>query len=293
SLVKELIAPPADCPGYELQKGSVTDSFATAYCLLKSFLKNGISYESAVAGLLDFKYGETSRYYDVFASGTDRYSMEFIEGTHVFNRFDKVPCEHRRHSNEAASRAWVAGILNPGDVRKAVRDALIMSLPTHGNAIAMSGAAVVAALTAAALGGSRNVVSLYELALETARSSYQEAEQMIHITSVGSKLEARIRKAFEIACEYEHDDEKLIAKIQDMIGTGTYTSEVVPSSIGFLMAAKGDVERALYLSANAGNQTNRTAVITAVISCCISGSDSLAERYLEEVRRTNAFYKDL
>ena len=106
SLVKELIAPPADCPGYEFQKGSVTDSFASAYCLLKSFLNNGVSYESTVAGLLDFKYGETSRYYDVFASGTDRYSMEFIEGTHVFNRFDKVPCEHRRHSNEAASRAF-------------------------------------------------------------------------------------------------------------------------------------------------------------------------------------------
>ncbi len=50
-----------------------------------------------------------------------------------------------RATNGASMKIFPCGVLHPGDVDKAIDDAVIASLPTHDNDIAISGAAAVAA----------------------------------------------------------------------------------------------------------------------------------------------------
>lgn len=288
--VRELLDALPDSPGYPLPRGSVTDVFTSSYCLLRSVMRNGgVTLSAAEQALFDWREGEDTKvYYDKFAGKTTRLRMEYLDGSHIFNRFDKVPCEGRFITNGGASRAWVAGVLNPGNVDRAITDALTLTMPSHPNAIAGSGAAVVAAMVSAALGGVSDPAELFDIAREAVKVGYRKMELATNLTAVGTKLPGRMELAAALALKYGNDEEKLAEEIHDCIGTGAYTSEVVPSAVGFILAASNDLEKALRLAVNAGNQTNKTAAIVCAVVAAATGSTVLVDKYYDIVKQNNS-----
>ena len=293
-LVEDMLALLPDSPGYPLPMGSVTDVFASSYCLLRSILRSGgVTPSAAEQALFDWREGEDTKvYYDKFAGKTTRLRMEYLDGTHIFNRFDKVPCEGRFITNGGASRAWVAGLLNPGNVDRAIDDALTLTMPTHPNAIAGSGAAAVAAMVSAALGGVKAPDKLFDVAREAVQAGYRKMEMATNLTAVGAKLPGRMELAANLAVKYGNDEEKLAVEMHDCVGVGAYTSEVVPSDVGFILAAGNDLEKALRLAVNAGNQTNKTASIVCAVVAASSGSTVLADKYYDVVKKNNTLDLD-
>ena len=288
--VTQMLTALPDSPGYPLPMGAVTDVFSSSYCLLRSVLRNGgVTLSAAEQAMFDWREGEDTRlYYDKFAGKTTRLRMEYLDGTHIFNRFDKVPCEGRFITNGGASRAWVAGLLNSGNVDRAIDDALTLTMPTHPNAIAGSGAAVVAAMVSAALGGVRSPDALFDVARQAVKVGYRKMEMATNLTAVGTKLPGRMELAAGLAMKYGNDEQKLAEEMHDCIGVGSYTSEVVPSAVGFILAAGNDLEKALRLAVNAGNQTNKTAAIVCAVVAAASGSTVLADRYYDVVKQNNS-----
>lgn len=287
--VEEMMEPLPDSPGYPFPMGSVTDVFSSSYCLLRSVLRNGgVTYSAAEQAMFDWRDGkDTQRYYTQFAGKTTRLRMEYLEGSHIFNRFDKIPCEGRFVTAGGASRAWVAGILNPGNVENAINDALTLMLPTHPNAISGSGAAVIAAMVSAGLGGIRSTDKLFDIAREAVAGGYQKMELMTGITAVGSKLPGRMELAAELAVCNADNEEKLIAELHDRVGVGDYTSEAVPSAVGIILAAGNDLEKALRLAANAGNAANKISVMVCTVVAATTGNTVLSDRYFSIVKRNN------
>jgi len=289
SPVREMLTALPDSPGYPLPRGSVTDVFSSSYCLLRSVMSNGgVTLSAAEQALFDWRESEqTKLYYDKFAGRTTRLRMEYLDGSHIFNRFDKVPCEGRFITNGGASRAWVAGILNPGNVDRAIDDALTLTMPSHPNAIAGSGAAVVAAMVSAALGGIKDTTELFDVARKAVKVGYEKMERATNLTAVGTKLPGRMELAAALAMKFGNDEQKLAEEMHDCIGVGAYASEVVPSAVGFILAAGNDLEKALRMAVNAGNQTNKTAAIVCAVVAAATGSTILADQYYDVVKQSN------
>lgn len=289
SLVRDLLAPLPDSPGHPFPRGSVTDVFSSSYALLRSTFDNGgLTPMVAEQAMFSWRDGaDTRRYYDHFAGRSTRLRMGILDGSHVYDRFDKIPCEGRFITNGGAARAWVAGLLAPGNVEKAIDHAVTLTLPTHPNAISGSGAAVAAAMVSAALGGITSPARLFDVARQAVHTGYQKMEAVSHITAVGTKLPQRMELAANLAVRYANDEERLISEIHDSIGVGSYTSEVVPSALGFLIAADNDLEKALRLASNAGNNANKTAVIVCSVVAAATGSPCLTEKYFDIVSENN------
>jgi len=288
-LVRDMLSPLPDSPGYPMPQGSVTDVFSSCYALLTAFLGNGgVTRSAAEEAMFRWREGpDTQRYYDHFAGKTTRLRMGILDGTHVYDRFDKVPCEGRFITNGGAARAWVAGVLAPGNVERAIDDAITLTFPTHPNAIAGSAAAVAAAMVSAALGGVTSPAELFEVSMTAVDAGYRKAEAISHITAVGTKLPRRMELAANLAVKYANDEERLITEMHDCIGVGSYASEVVPSAVGFIIAAGNDLEKALRLAANAGNNANKTAVIVCTVTAAATGCSCLADKYFETVKKNN------
>lgn len=278
-------------PGEGKKVGSVTDVASLSSTILSYLLRQNASIN--VAGIKEalvlWKDSPfTSEYYQTYAGNATRRGIDIIQGAYEYTRFDKVPCDSRRISNGAASRAWVAGLMNPGNIDQAIRDAVTMSAVTHRNAIALSGAAIVAALVSSALVKKLTAADVYELAVSCAKESYKYAESVIGITSVGSKILPRLEIAAEIAVKYRHDEGKLLRDLNDFVGFGNYTSEVVPAAIGIVLAYGQDIKKSLSIAIAAGNNCNKTAAIVAAICGADADAAWLYDQYWDEVCQANS-----
>ncbi|MBC5581375.1 ADP-ribosylglycohydrolase family protein [Anaerofilum sp. BX8] len=291
-LVRRLCKAPPGAVGSAFPPGAVSDVFAAGYLLLRGFLSDGGHITAARAGraLLRLKTDAAFRpYFDDFLDPVTREGLERLDGSYVSTRFDLVPCDGRRINCSAAARAWVAGLLNPGDPEAAIRDAVTLSMPTHPNAIAISGAAVSAALTAASFLPGFDCGRLYELALKAARDGYELGLSAAGMPPVGAKLPQRIELAVNLALRYRRDPEKLLQELNDVVGFGAYASEAVPSAVGLVIAAGGRAGEAVRLAANAGNCACCTAVIAAAACAASSPVDEALEEHFEKVRAAAPF----
>ena len=290
-LVRRLRKAPG-AAGDSFEPGGVSDVFASSYLLLRGFLRDGGRVTLAGAGqaLLRLKTESIFRpYLDRFLDPVTREGLDRLDGSYLPTRFDRVPCDGRRINCSAAARAWVAGLLNPGDPEAAIRDAVTLSMPSHPNAIAISGAAVSAALTAAAFLPGPDCGRLYDLALHAADTGYRLGLAAAGTPPVGAKLPQRIELAANLAVRHRREPERLLREMNDLTGFGAYASEAVPSAVGLVIAAQGRVGEAVRLAANAGNQACCTAAIAAAACAPACPADEALEECFEQVRAVPPF----
>ena len=284
--VTDFITPPMDTFARGNTAGQVTDDFSLAYFSLKNILDAGtINHESLLKGLLE--WASIPKYFDRFAGPTTRAMVKKIKGE-VPDNTEFVPVnDNRRASNGAAMKASPIALLSKGDIDKAIKYAIEAGIITHPNNIALSGAAAIAAATAAAMREKSTIVDIVEASIYGA----QEGDKFGRInasTLAGASVETRIRWAVSLASEAP-DLKSAVNSIGDYIGSGLMTVEAVPAAIGICVAAGGNVVQGICAAVNIGDDTDTVATMVGGILGTFNGAEAIPEKYMDIIERANGF----
>ena len=278
---------PYDVPEPHAPKGTVSDDFAISYISCMEFVKNrGISRQAAIDALLEWKYNEKYAVYFACVGPTTKRGLAKLEGNYETTMYDTLPCDNRGVTNGGSMKSWVAGLFNPGNIEKAIDDAIVMCRPSHDNVIALAGACAVAAGTSVAMSAGATLSDIIDAGIYGAREGYNRA-MWVAKKAAGASIEQRIRLAVEIGLKYTNDFEGCVNEMTDIIGTGLNANEAVPAAFGFLTAADGDVMQSIYLAINAGNDSDSTAIVAGAIAGAFKGIDCIPAEHLPFLSEVN------
>lgn len=287
--VYDYIDMPADSYAPQMKKGYVSDDFSMAFASLEAFVKHGkITRDAAIEGVMNWKYKDPyKRYSSAYMGPTTRYAIAKLEGTDDPEDYmNTMECHQRTITNGAAMKSWVAGLLNPGNLDKAVDDSIVMCLPTHDNVIALSAAAAVAAGVSKAMTHNATTDQVVEAGLYGAREGYKRALKVAH-DAAGASVEKRLELAVEIGLKYSGDFEACITEMTDIVGTGLFASEACPAAFGFFVSTGGDVMQTIYRSINAGNDCDTVATMAGALAGALKGYHTIPEHHLPYLSQTN------
>lgn len=261
-------------------RGFVTDDFSLAYFTAKSILESGgnVTADTAQKALLE--WAGHPEYY-CLAGPTTRAAVDRIKGISEPDKaLWKLACDNAKATNGAAMKIFPAGLANPGNLEKAVSDAVTLCLPTHNNCASLSAAcAIAAAVSCAAGGGNLNQI------IEAGFYGVREGAKYGKTVSVAS-VERRMELAMEIA-EKKLGWEKTMLELGSVIGSGLAANEAVPCVFGILATADGDVMQAVKMGVNIGNDTDTVATMAGAITGAFCGADLIPEEYLELIEKAN------
>ena len=184
-------------------------------------------------------------------------------------------------TNGAAMRVTPLGLINMGNIQKAIDDAEIMSIPTHNTNLAIAGAASIAAAIATAM----EEDSTEDEVLEAALYGAKEGEKRGNIL-IGPSLHKRIELAIDLVDQVE-DLSKCAKILYDYIGAGLQTYEVVPIVIALFYKTKGNVMKAIEASVNLGGDTDTIGALVGALGGTYYGSDQLNSSIIDEIATIN------
>lgn len=188
-------------------------------------------------------------------------------------------------TNGAAMRVSPAGLAHPENISTAIKDAITMSLPTHGTQITFSGAAAVAGAISEALKESATVYSVVQAGLRSAAQGEKIGLQKARVVPSPS-ITARIKLAVTIALNSK-DTSTACSQISDYIGTGVHIAESVPAAFGIFVANHGKPLKSIVSAVNIGGDTDTIAMIVGSIAGALSGISDIPQKFIDIVEEVN------
>jgi len=285
--VERFYAPPDDAPFAKGRlPGQITDDASQMLYLVDAYIEqHGELTARAVADAL-LRWSSNAEYFPRFAGPSTRASVDRLaagEDPEMTGRMGRLTTEGT--SNGAAMRVAPAGLAHPGDPEAAVRDALVMCLPSHATNLAISGAACVAAAVATAMVPGTPVIEVVWAgrwgAIEGERLGRQHGREV-----AGPSVAKRLDLALAIAAKAGSFD-GAVAEIATTVGTGLHVSEAVPAALGIFLAASGDPFLSVVGGANAGDDTDTVACIAGGIAGASAGLKSVPQELYRQVVEAN------
>jgi ADP-ribosylglycohydrolase len=282
--VKEFLPPPDDTFARGRKPGQITDDFSLAYYMARAIIKsNGVvNQQVAKDGLLD--WAGVDEYYIPFAGPTTRAAIEEFRGNKVQSAGELV-INNSKATNGSAMKIFPVGLLNAGNIQRAIEDAVEMSMPTHGNSLSVSGACAVAAAVSRAMDGDADVYNIVQSGLYGAREGERMGKER-GIAVAGPSVARRLELAVEIGLKRRNIEEAM-RDIGDIIGSGLHISEAVPAAFGLFVAAEGNAMECIYAGVNVGNDTDTVATIVGAIAGTLRGYKSMPKEYLDIINERN------
>ena len=268
-------------------KGMVTDDFSVGYYsaipLLKK--KQRINDELAIEGLLLWN---TIPIYAQCAGPTTRVAIAKLKGEVTQDAPTRL-CVNSRVTNGGGMKAGMMGLFNPGDVDKAVEDALTLCMLTHDNTLALSAACAIAAATAKAFDDNVSYLELIQAGIDGAQKGFEWAKERDAKPVAGCSIIKRIALAAEIGLKYQGDFEGAMRCIADIIGCGLYAYESIPAVFGFIAACKGHPLETIHMAINAGDDTDTVGCMVGYIVGAFGGVNGYPHEYHELIDTANGF----
>ena len=272
------------------RKATVTDGFSLAYFTALELIKcQGIVTDEHVRTALCTwsEYPEFVRY----AGNITRSAIRRIKGLDIEdNRPPEtriISYENGKGSNTSAIKVFPAGLINPRDLDKAVRDAKTICMATHPFDVTISAAGAVAAAVAKAMERTATLDEVLDAGLYGARYGKNLGEK--HAKRLASpSVEKRIELAIQIgrsALGWENAMEEL----GDVIGSGQSAAEAIPCAFGILAASPDSIMQGLKMGVNIGFDTDTVATIVGAIAGALYGVQTIPMKYLESINSTNGF----
>jgi ADP-ribosylglycohydrolase len=254
----------------------VTDDTEQAYALAEEILREGkVSIEGtarAVINWYDRIDGDNSPY---VGPSTRRAVLAMRRGVdlQLTGRFGDT--------NGASMRILPVGLIHPGDVEGAVRDAYLSCVPTHHTDVAVSGASAIAGALAMAMIPGTSIDELVEAGMRAADLGRAYEERWI-----GASISRRIRAAVEIARSPLSELDRL-QEIYDLLGATVMITESVPAAFAVLVMADGDpLKTATYAAQLSGDADTIGAMGTAIAGTW-RGIEAIPEWVQERLRKAN------
>lgn len=267
-LVTDFVSSPKDVFSKDFPKGSVTDDFSLAYETAKEIVKNKGIVDNKVAENSLINWSKTPYY--VLAGPTTIRTVNKMLGKEVSSPYDFLSYDSSKGSDGGAMKISPVGIISNGDISKAIKDAIIICMPTHFNTTAISGAAAIAAACSEAMRDETTIDSIIEAGLKGAyigEDFCKKADKDLANPSVYK----RIKLAVKIGKKYKGDVEKTMKELADVIGSGISAAEAVPCAFGILASSDGDTNKAILMGVNIGGDTDTIATMVAAISGIYEG----------------------
>lgn len=285
--VRRFEQPPEDSPFAAGRKaGQITDDSGQLLAMAEALIESegALTLEAVTRHLL--RWAEDPEVFSRFAGPTSRAAIEELrEGAdpRVVGRRGRLVT--RGASNGAAMRVAPAGLVHPGDLAGAVRDATTMCLTTHATHLAISGACAVAAGVAQALTPGADVYRVVQAALDGAERGETEGRRMGRVVA-GPSVRARLDLAVSLAVR-QRDLFAACRQIHDYVGSGLHVAEAVPAAIGIFVAAGGDPFQTVVGGANIGDDTDTVAIIAGSLAGALRGAAAVPQDLYDEVERIN------
>jgi ADP-ribosylglycohydrolase len=285
--VEEFYEPPSDSPYAKGRSaGQITDDSSQMLMLAQAFIDgNGIITARTVADMV-LTWAENPAFFPHFAGPSTRRAIEALRNGADPETIGAVGQETTMGtSNGGAMRVAPAGLVHPGDVAGAVRDAAITCQPSHFTNVGVSGAGAIAAAIATALRDDATIIDVVRGAREGARLGSLIGAQLGR-ESAGASVLARINTAVSIAITSENLDEATAA-IADSVGSGLHAAEAVPAAIGCFVAAGGDPWWTVVAAANIGDDTDTVACMAGAIAGAYAGFQNVPDEKYRKVLSAN------
>ena len=140
--VDKIITPPSDCFARGYDAGTVTDDFSLAYFTAKELVasKGNVDAEAAKRAL--FTWASYPQFFR-FAGPTTEAAIKKLKGEEAVNPKAYIAADNLRATNGSGMKIFPVGLINPGNLDKAVEDTITICMPTHNNNVAISGAAAI------------------------------------------------------------------------------------------------------------------------------------------------------
>lgn len=284
--VKEFKEPPSDTFARGRKPGQVTDDFSLAYFLAKAIVKHDGKLDYYVVKELLIEWGNTDEYFIPFAGPTTRAAIERLKGNEVKNK-DEIVNHNATATNGSAMKIFPVGLLNAGNIDKAIEDAAKVCLPTHNNHLSISGACAVAAAVSKAMEDGADVYNIVQAGLYGARKGEEIGRKISYIVA-GPSVVRRMELAIEIGLKSSSMEEAM-QDIGDYVGSGLHISEAVPTVFGLFVASEGKTMECIYAGVNIGNDTDTVATMLGALTGAYNGVKSLPEEYLSFINERNNF----
>ena len=166
--VTDFEKPPMDTFGAGNEPGQLTDDFSSAYFVAKHIVENsGVVTAEAVQNAL-IEWSEHAVFLDRFAGPTTRLAIRRYKGEKI-EKSGGVELVTRQATNGAAMKISPIGLLNAGNIDQAIRDAITVTMVTHDNYLALSGACAVAAAVSRAVMEDADVYNILQAGLYGAK----------------------------------------------------------------------------------------------------------------------------
>jgi ADP-ribosylglycohydrolase len=283
-LVTDFETPPSDTFGGGNQPGQFTDDFSSAFFLAKSIVDNqGVVDQKAVQNAL-IHWSEHPQFFDRFAGPTTRLAIRRFKGEEI-GETKGVRLVSRQATNGSAMRISPIGLLNPGNLDQTIADAITVTMITHDNYLAISGACAVACAVSRAVMEDADVYNVLQAALYGATEGERLGLEVARDVA-GPSVIRRLELAIEIGLGHGTPEEKM-REIGDRVGTGLHISEAVPAAVGFFAANGGDALGSIIGAVNVGYDTDTIATMSGAIAGALKGASAYPEHFLPTMETAN------
>ncbi len=286
--VREFKQAPEDTFARGAEAGFVTDDFSLAYYTALEIVKNNGKIDEETAKKAVLEWSSHPEYFDKYAGPTTRAGIARLKGETVEEKYAFLSCDNAKATNGSGMKIGPVGLFNPGNVDKAIDDAITIIRVTHDNDLAISGGCAVAAAVSKALVENATVLDIVQAGIYGARKGFEKAQAFAHRLA-GPSVEKRIALAAEIGLRYYGDYEKAMLEMGDVIGAGLHVSEAVPCAFGLFVSTGGHPLETIFSAVNVGNDTDTVAVMAGYLAGALNGADAYDPSYLNTIQKVNKF----
>lgn len=282
--VTDFETPPMDTFGAGNVPGQLTDDFSSAYFVAKHIVDNdGIVREDVVQKAL-IDWSEHPVFFDRFAGPTTRLAIRRYKGEKI-ERSGGVELVTRQATNGAAMKISPIGLLNVGNIERAIEEAITVTMVTHDNYLALSGACAVAAAVSEAARDGADVYSVLQAGLYGAREGARIGREVARDVA-GPSVVRRMEMAIEIGLGAGTPKEKMV-ELGHRIGAGLHVAEAIPCAFGFFAANGGDALGSIVGAVNVGYDTDTIATMSGAIAGALRGAKAYPEHFLPTLEEAN------
>ncbi|MEM3650022.1 MAG: ADP-ribosylglycohydrolase family protein [Candidatus Jordarchaeaceae archaeon] len=181
------------------------------------------------------------------------------------------------NTNGAAMRAFPIGLCTPYEPEVILEKTVTSSVVTHGSSAAISAAVAVSCAASAAVEGF-SVEEIVDAAFEGA-----ELGENFGVKS-GKSVAFRIKMAEELV-KNQTDPWEILRTLYREIGVGPLSWESVPAAFAIFSVFKGDIRKALLITANSGGDTDTLGCIAGGLCGAKNGLTPIPKRWKRFVAR--------
>ncbi|MDM8119262.1 ADP-ribosylglycohydrolase family protein [Succinatimonas hippei] len=256
--------------------GHYTDDSSQALVILNDLLKYGCVPETAILAKDLIAWVESMNGFEINLLGPSSKAslLAHVKGED-YTKYTKTAL-----TNGAAMRiAPVGTFFNFDETKSICRTVAKVSSVTHGTDVAIAGASMVAQAVASGLCGRS-----YDEMLEDICKAFDFAVTLGEPTWAAS-IKDRLLNVLDKAkgCT---DPDKFSLLVYNLVGTGTMTSESVTAALAIAYYCQ-DVEKAAFLCANMGGDTDTIGSMACAICGAFNGLSSIKNETISYLEQTN------